>query len=105
MRYQSLLTASLLAVLLATSPTASLAQVALPTALAKVYEENPTLLAARARLRSVDEGLPIARATRRPRASIASSVDFGRTETDRGAQNRRTLRNAVGIEQPLYTGC
>ena len=104
MRYQSLLSASLLAVLFATSPAASLAQVALPTALAKVYEENPTLLAARARLRAVDEGLPIARATRRPRASIASSVDFGRTETDRGAQHRRTLRNAVGIEQPLYTG-
>ena len=104
MRYQSPLPALLLALLLASPSTASLAQAALPTALAKAYEENPTLLAARARLRSVDEGLPIARATRRPRASISSSIDFGQTETNRGSQNVRTLRNAVGIEQPLYTG-
>lgn len=80
------------------------AQVTLPNALVKVYEENPTLEAARARLRSVDEGLPIARAIRRPQASASSSVTFGRTETNQRAQSVRTMRNAVGVEQALFTG-
>ena len=96
--------AVLLAFLLAASAGAATAETALSTALAKVYAENPTLEAARARLRAVDEGLPIARATRRPRATISSSLDFARTETNRGSQRLRTVRNAVGIEQPLYTG-
>ncbi len=80
------------------------AQVALPSALSKVYEENPTLEAARARLRVVDEGLPIARATRRPKALITSSATLAQTESNRGSQGLRTLRSAVGVEQPLYTG-
>jgi TolC family type I secretion outer membrane protein len=79
-------------------------QVTLPAALSKVYEENPTLEAARARLRTVDEGLPIARATRRPRASASSSVTFGRSETNQRSQSLRTMRNALGVEQPLFTG-
>ena len=85
-------------------PGSACAQVTLPTALVKVYEENPTLEAARARLRSIDEGLPIARAIRRPRSAATSSVSLGRTETNQRAQSVRTLRNAVGIEQPLFTG-
>jgi TolC family type I secretion outer membrane protein len=97
----SLLLAALLPVGLA-GPAG--AQVTLSVALSKVYEENPTLEAARARLRTVDEGLPIARATRRPRASASSSVSFGRTETNQRAQNLRTMRNALGVEQPLFTG-
>jgi hypothetical protein len=80
------------------------AQVTLPTALAKVYEENPTLEAARARLRSVDEGLPIARAIAPAARLDQLERRFRATETNRGSQNLRTLRNAVGIEQPLYTG-
>ena len=80
------------------------AQVALPSALSKVYQENPTLEAARARLRVVDEGLPIARATRRPKAQITSSATLAQTESNRGSQGLRTLRSAVGVEQPLYTG-
>ena len=104
MRYQPTLPALLLAACLGCTATAAGAQVTLPTALGKVYEENPTLLAARARLRSVDEGLPIARATRRPRAAISSSVVLSQTETNRGSQSLRTVRNALGLEQPLYTG-
>jgi len=104
MRYPATLALSLLLAVLAAMPATARAQVALPTALAKVYAENPTLEAARARLRGVDEGLPIARATRRPQAAISSSLDFGRTETNRGSQDLRTVRNALGIEQPLYTG-
>ncbi len=105
MRHRLASVSIVLAVLLPLGlPGAALGQVALPTALAKVYEENPTLEAARARLRSVDEGLPIARATRRPQASASSSVTFRRTETNQRSQNLRTMRNAVGVEQPLYTG-
>lgn len=104
MHYAAILALSLLLAALAFVPGTAHAQVALPTALAKVHAENPTLEAARARLRGVDEGLPIARATRRPQAAISSSLDFGRTETNRGSQNLRTVRNAVGVEQPLYTG-
>ena len=109
MRYRLPLPALPLAALLLAAAFVSLAapsraEVALSTALAKVYEENPTLLAARARRRAVDEGLPIARATRRPRAALSSSIDFGRTESNRGSQNLRTSRNALGVEQPLYTG-
>jgi TolC family type I secretion outer membrane protein len=98
------LAAVLLAALLGCAAAPVSAQVALPTALTKVYEENPTLQAARARLRSVDEGLPIARSIRRPRATISSSVALSQTETNRGGQSLRTIRNAFGVEQPLYTG-
>ncbi len=85
-------------------PAESGAQVALPSALSKAYAENPTLEAARARLRVVDEGLPIARATRRPKAQITSSATLAQTESNKGSQGLRTLRTALGIEQPLYTG-
>jgi TolC family type I secretion outer membrane protein len=72
--------------------------------LSKVYEENPTLEEARARLRGVDEGLPIARAIRRPQASISSSATLAQTDSNRGSRGLRTLRTAVGVEQPVYTG-
>lgn len=85
-------------------PADSDAQVALPSALSKAYAESPTLEAARARLRVVDEGLPIARATRRPKAQITSSATLAQTESNKGSQGLRTLRTAVGVEQPLYTG-
>ncbi len=104
MRYRPKLAAFLLAALLGCVVTPTSAQVTLPTALAKVYEENPTLQAARARLRGVDEGLPIARSIRRPRATISSSVALSQTESNRGGQSLRTIRNAFGVEQPLYTG-
>lgn len=80
------------------------AEVALPMALGKVYEENPVLAAARARLRATDEGLPIARATRRPRLSATSSATLTRSESSRGSQSLQTMRTGLGFEQPLYTG-
>lgn len=73
-------------------------------ALVKVYQENPTLEAARARLRAVDEGLPIARAGRRPQLAATSSATLSQTDSSTRAQSLRTMRNAIGVEQPLYTG-
>ena len=43
-------------------------------ALIRTYAVNPTLTAARARLRAIDEGVPIAKAAARPQAEVNASV-------------------------------
>lgn len=94
----------LVASLVLAVPAAGRAQVALPTALVKVYQENPTLEAARARLRATDEDPPIARAGRRPQLAAGSSATLSQTDSSTGMRSLRTVRNAIGVEQPIYTG-
>ncbi len=86
----------------------------LTEALVSAYETNPTLLAARAELRSVNEGVPQALAGWRPTVILEGSI---------GGQERRSENGGVGsdggapswdgsvpksvqlsVEQPIYRG-
>ncbi|MCX8099914.1 MAG: TolC family outer membrane protein [Geminicoccaceae bacterium] len=89
----------LLATLVAPATAATLEEV-----LAGVYETNPRLAAARARLEAIDEEVPKALGTARPRLSARSTAASSRVETNRGRQDLGTFRQVLALEQALYTG-
>ena len=88
----------------------SSAAATLETALAKAYETNPALLAARARLRAEDETLSDAVSGWRP--SLDMSVDVGKSHSvssggsssGAGAQNRTPRSGTLTVSQNLYRG-
>lgn len=105
-------------------PVGPAAAQALDEALAQAYMGNPALNGARATLRSVDEGVPQARAQSRPSASVVGSA--GRTVTHAGIagfEGKPTVPDGVAasgypnnwypttprtagvsVTQPLYKG-
>ncbi len=82
----------------------------LQDALAKAYQNNPTLLAARARLRAVDEGVPEALSGWRPTVSV--NYDVGKIHSDSsggssssgGSQNRTPRIGSITLDQNLFQG-
>ena len=131
LRRQRRASAQGLAFALALQGLAALAQPArsqtLSEALAQTYSNNPTLLAARAQLRSVDENVPQALAGWRPTVSITSAVgvtDSRNRSLQQGydpverrtffqqPQNspntvhveRSTATNQIVITQPVFRG-
>jgi outer membrane protein/adhesin transport system outer membrane protein len=84
----------------------------LEEALVQAYSGNPTLGAARATLRSVDEGVPAARAGERPSPSLVGSAGPAWTQSNLFAptipsdQLARTTPRSVGLSvtQPIYQG-
>lgn len=76
----------------------------LQEALAQAYQTNPTLNAARAKLRATDENVPLAKADGRPSASIAGTFeeqlhrDFPLQTPTRSASGQATL------SVPVYQG-
>ncbi len=87
-------------------PAAAAAQ-DLDAALAQAYAGNPTLIAARAELRAIDEGVPQALSGWRP--TIALDGDVGRQWTnDRGPfdsdRNSEPKGAGVTVTQPLFSG-
>ena len=76
----------------------------LAEALIQVYESNPRLEAARARLRAFDEGVPRALAADRPSISAQTSAIYSQLENNRGAYSLSTLRQALDLRQSLYSG-
>jgi outer membrane protein len=81
----------------------------LPEALALAYANNPTLQAARAQLRAVDENVPQALAGWRPTVQVTASA--GQASSYGSADSRsipRTNREPVStqgtVSQPLYRG-
>lgn len=81
----------------------------LTDALSSAYSNNPTLLAQRASLRAVDEGVPQALSNWRP--TIEASGDFTRSNTfnsSRTGGNTSAVRSPRGIDltisQPLFRG-
>ena len=77
----------------------------LEEAMVLAYTNNPTLLAARAELRAVDE--QIAQALGGYRPTISANGDYGIERSDSSVTNWQTLRPATaGIElnQPVYRG-
>ncbi len=83
----------------------------LQEALAAAYSSNPTLLAARAALRAVDEGVPQALAGWRPTVSSRRNTARRTARSSRaqrrqgyGTDNKPTLPGQATITQPLYRG-
>lgn len=74
-------------------------------ALIQAYSSNPTLLAARARLRQIDENVPIAKADGRlgvsANGSYSEDVKRSAVITSRA---RRTLSASVNADLPIYQG-
>ena len=77
-------------------------------ALSSAYSSNPTLKAAEALLRSVNENLPQELANYRPAIDFTTSVTGGRSERTGGVnprfENEARLSAAITITQPLFRG-
>lgn len=80
----------------------------LEEALATAYSSNPDLLAARAQLRAVNEGVPQALSNWRPRVTVTGSAGLQRSESEgtfgSGKQTTEPWDVGVGVTQPLYRG-
>ena len=85
----------------------------LQEALTAAYSTNPTLLAARAALRAVDEGVPAALAGWRPQVALQGSAGYAdgtlRSYTagvgaTAGRNNRDELLYQGTVTQPIFTG-
>jgi outer membrane protein len=96
-----------LIVALVVSSTPSFAEVfSLAEALANAYETNPRLDAARAGLRSVDEGVAQANAGWRPsiNASTTYGVQHGTVQGVAKAFNTRPFTNEVSVTESIFRG-
>ena len=71
-------------------------------ALVRTYDSNPTITGQRAQLRSLDEGVAIARALGRPQLSATAGVNQDLTRT--GGGNGRNLNAGLDVSYPLFSG-
>jgi len=96
--------AAVLASLGLAGPSAS-AQ-SLEEAMAKAYQDNPTLQSRRAQLRAIDEGVPQALSGWRPSVELSGAVSGLRTRQNLNPRNdTRTTRSLqLEIRQNLYNG-
>lgn len=74
----------------------------LTEALVKTYSGNPTIMAQRAQLRSLDEGVAVARAAGRPQISGTAGVNQDLTQT--GGGTGRNVSASVNVGYPLFNG-
>lgn len=84
--------------------TGAMAQAAetLTGALVKTYAGNPTIMGQRAELRSLDEGVAVARAAGRPQLSGTAGVNQDLFQT--GGGRGRNLSAGVDVSYPLFNG-
>jgi outer membrane protein len=73
-------------------------------AFVQTYTSSPVLTAARARLGAIDEGVPIAKADSRLRATSTVGVSQTTNAIDTLASGGRTLTAQVNLSYPLYQG-
>lgn len=74
-------------------------------ALAKAYNDNPTITAARAQLRATDEDVPIARAAGLPSVSVSTGFSQNVLRGGNSLTNpERSLTGSGGITIPVYRG-
>jgi outer membrane protein len=71
-------------------------------ALIQTYRSNPTITGERAQLRSLDEGVAVARALGRPQVSATAGVNQDLTRT--GGGNGRNLSAGIDVSYPLFNG-
>ena len=82
----------------------------LQEAMALAYANNPSLQAARAQLRAVDENVPQALAGWRPTVQMTGSVGTVNSQTtntntrNRASNDRDPLTGAASVTQPIYRG-
>jgi len=94
---------------LMTVQTSAVSAQSVEDALVKAYLNNPTLLSARAGLRSTDEGVPQALSDWRPSVEVTTSIGAEviesntSTGTDRN-QSRRPKDVGITLTQPLFRG-
>ena len=82
-----------------------LAAQGLSDALTAAYQSNPTLMAARAELGSVNEGVPQALSNYRPEVLIDASLGLQRRDTNAlSAETTEPLEAELTVDQPLYRG-
>jgi TolC family type I secretion outer membrane protein len=78
----------------------------LEEALARAYETNPTLLAQRAQLRAVDEGVPQALSGWRPTVSVTGDVSrqqsYNNTRSSPTSRYLSPYGASLDVTQPLY---
>lgn len=80
-----------------------LAQAAtLREALVQTYNSNPVIMGQRAQLRTLDEGVAVARAAGRPQLSATAGVNQDLTRT--GGGNGRNLNAGLDVSYPLFNG-
>lgn len=87
---------------------APLSAQSLKEALATAYDSNPTLLAARAELRAVNEGVPQALSNWRPDIEVTGSGGLRHSDSSGGSSSSSTSTKPAevtfGVTQPLYRG-
>lgn len=79
----------------------------LDEALASAYKANPTLLAARAQLRGVNEGVPQELSNYRPSVFVDGDAGVQRIDThpsSGGAKTTKPWDTVLNVQQPLYRG-
>lgn len=76
----------------------------LQDALALAYTNNPSLQAERAKLRSVDEGVPEALSGWRPSASAQADGGVAHQSFDTTSGNLKPYDTSITLSQPLYRG-
>ncbi|MBA69726.1 MAG: transporter [Rhizobiales bacterium] len=98
-RFRKLLIAVAPVAVLALTPASAGAE-SLYAAMAKAYENNPDLNAARAGLRATDEGVAIAKSGYRPTVAAQSELTYTNTE----GVEVRTATVGVSVTQTLFDG-
>jgi outer membrane protein len=73
-------------------------------AFVQAYTTSPTLTTARARLRSIDEGVPIAKADARLRATSTVGVTQRTNSIDTLTNGGRTLTAQLNLSYPIFQG-
>lgn len=73
-------------------------------ALVKTYNTNPTIMAQRAQVRSLDESVAIARAGRRPQISGVVGVNQNIYSNRAGFGSGRNVNAGVDVSYPLFEG-
>ncbi|HSR73081.1 MAG TPA: TolC family outer membrane protein [Kiloniellales bacterium] len=88
--------------------TAGAAGQTLAEALASAYAGNPTIQAARAQLRAVNEGVPQALSNWRPQVTVSGSTGTQRTDSQTRTASVDESTNPIELQadvvQPLYRG-